>query len=537
MKAAIYSRKSKFTGKGESIGNQIQLCREYGHKLNIDEYEIYEDEGFSGGNTDRPEFKRLIKDAQSKKFNVLICYRLDRISRNIADFSNLINELQGLEIDFISIREQFDTSTPMGRAMMYIASVFAQLERETIAERIRDNMLELAKTGRWLGGQTPLGFESRAITFLDSELKERSMYRLFPVSKELITVKIIYEKYLEFQSINKVYKFLFTNNIKTKLGADWNKKKVQLILRNPIYVKSNDKVLNYLNGLGMNVAGIANGNGILTYNKSKGIKIKRDISEWIAAVSQHKGVIDSKDWLKVQSILDKNKVKAPRIGTSSSAILTGLLRCSNCKSNMIIKYGHISKVSGKRYRYYACSNKDNSYSTKCTNSNVRIDELENAVIHSIKIFNTDLFINYLLEELESYRLKHSTESDYCKSDSISIDISSKEKSMQSLVKALSETDNSSLKQYIMSEMENLNIEIEKLKSKLSYINKLKVKTYKNSIDLNKILDNLNDFSFIISLIEDIDCKKLFIKSLISKIYWDGKNKSVSIELYKDDKIG
>lgn len=88
---------------------------------------------------------------------------MDRISRNIADFSSLmngLNELNKLNTRFILIKEQFDTTTPMGRAMMYIASVFAQLEREVIAERIRENMLELAKTGIWLGGDTPLGFDS-----------------------------------------------------------------------------------------------------------------------------------------------------------------------------------------------------------------------------------------------------------------------------------------------------------------------------------------------------------------------------------------
>lgn len=93
----------------------------------------------------------MLKLIKENKVNVLICYRLDRISRNIADFSNLINELSKHNVDFISIKEQFDTRTPMGRAMMYIASVFAQLEREVMAERIRDNLLELAKTRHMVG--------------------------------------------------------------------------------------------------------------------------------------------------------------------------------------------------------------------------------------------------------------------------------------------------------------------------------------------------------------------------------------------------
>ena len=165
LRVAIYSRKSKFSEKGESIGNQVDLCKDY-IALNYpsNEYEveidIYEDEGWSGGTLDRPKFQEFMKEEQSNPYNILICYRLDRISRNIADFSSFMNELSKLDTSFISIREKFDTKTPMGRAMMYISSVFAQLEREVIAERIRDNMLELSKTGRWLGGDAPTGYSS-----------------------------------------------------------------------------------------------------------------------------------------------------------------------------------------------------------------------------------------------------------------------------------------------------------------------------------------------------------------------------------------
>ena len=156
IRIAIYSRKSKYSDKGDSVGNQIEIAMEY-IKTNYlpKEYDveiaIFEDDGFSGGTIDRPKFQEFLFKESEEPFDVLICYRLDRISRNIADFSNLINKLTNLGTDFVSIKEQFDTKTPMGRAMMYIASVFAQLEREVIAERIRDNLIELAKTGRWLG--------------------------------------------------------------------------------------------------------------------------------------------------------------------------------------------------------------------------------------------------------------------------------------------------------------------------------------------------------------------------------------------------
>ena len=107
---AVYSRKSRLTGKGESIGNQVELCREY-VRANLGEEAlnkivVYEDEGFSGGNLNRPAFKKMLEAARERKLNRIIVYRLDRISRNIGDFAGLIEELDKLNVDFISIREQ-----------------------------------------------------------------------------------------------------------------------------------------------------------------------------------------------------------------------------------------------------------------------------------------------------------------------------------------------------------------------------------------------------------------------------------------------
>ena len=199
---AIYSRKSRYTGKGESIGNQIDLCREYIRThygdAAAEHAVVFEDEGFSGGNLNRPDFKKMMTAAKDRKFKAIVVYRLDRISRNISDFSSLIEELGRLGIDFVSIRESFDTSSPMGRAMMYIASVFSQLERETIAERIRDNMHELAKTGRWLGGTTPTGYASESVKSItvDGKTKKACKLKLLPDEAEIIyKIFDLYEQY------------------------------------------------------------------------------------------------------------------------------------------------------------------------------------------------------------------------------------------------------------------------------------------------------------------------------------------------------
>lgn len=223
MRFAIYSRKSVDTGKGESIGNQIEMCKQYilskfPDTKNSDIF-IYEDEGFSGKNLERPHFQTMMNDIQSGKIDCMTCYRLDRTSRNVSDFSTLIETLNNFGVNFISIKEDFDTTKPMGKAMMYIASVFSQLERETIAERVRDNMLLLAKTGRWLGGTTPMGFTSEKYETVIMDGKLKTAYKLIFNSDEINIVKTIYQKFRELRSISAVSKFLIHQNIKSRNGS------------------------------------------------------------------------------------------------------------------------------------------------------------------------------------------------------------------------------------------------------------------------------------------------------------------------------
>ncbi|MBZ9687986.1 recombinase family protein [Clostridium estertheticum] len=523
--AAIYSRKSKITTKGESLINQIELCKHEGNHLGIDKFIIYEDEGFSGKNIQRPQFQKMLSDAKEREFNVLICYRLDRISRNISDFSTLINELDSLHISFISVNEQFDTSTPMGRAMMYIASVFAQLERETIGERVRDNMLELAKSGRWLGGQTPLGYESKKTSYLDSEFKDKTMHTLYPVKEELDVVKFIYDKYLQYKSISQVFICVFQKNIKTKNGADFNKKRIQLILRNPLYVRANEAVMKHLEFIGMNVMGkVDDIHGILTYNKSKGTNIKRDISEWIAAVSKHEGVIDAPVWLLIQQILDENKNKAPRLGTSAAALLTGTLKCSKCGKSMIVKHGHISAHSNKKIQYYVCSTKDYSKGLRCNNPNIRVDELEPIVIDNLK--NVTMDKSVLLEELNKIK-SDMTRNNFmqCELDNLPSQMKIKQAQIDILISQLS-LDNE-ISKYIRPQILKLGDELEKLKYKFE---NLKATSYKNDKwDANKFLYSLSNFS---SLSDELDfnSKHLLINSIIHSIYWDGAKGIIKINL-------
>ena len=133
---AAYARQSVEKKNSLSIKGQLDLCTQTSGNSSLI---MYSDQGYSGKNTDRPDFQRLLKDIKADKVSKLYVYRLDRFSRSIADFGQLWNVLQAHNVEFVSVTENFDTSTPMGRAMLHIIMVFAQLERETTAERVKDN--------------------------------------------------------------------------------------------------------------------------------------------------------------------------------------------------------------------------------------------------------------------------------------------------------------------------------------------------------------------------------------------------------------
>ncbi|HIG0360449.1 TPA: recombinase family protein [Clostridium sporogenes] len=528
MIAAIYSRKSKFTGKGESIENQVNLCKEYAlHNLrdkNITEFLVYEDEGFSGGSVDRPEFKRLINDIKLKKIDIIICYKLDRISRNVSDFSNTIELLNKYNVGFVSIKEQFDTSTPMGRAMMYISSVFAQLERETIAERVRDNMLELAKTGRWLGGATPMGYESKKITYIDENMKERSVVKLKQVPEELEIIKLIFNKYLYFKSLSKVETYLLQKNIKTKRGSNFSKSNLRVILNNPVYVKSDNKIINYLVDMGITVCGEPDGqSGILTYNKQmtirndkgKAVRVYRDTDDWVAAVSSQKGIIEADDWLESQKILSDNKDKFPNQGKTHNALLTGILRCSKCDSPMQIAHGHISKKTGKKIYYYTCPLKKNSKSVRCDNRNAKVEEVDKIIIDHLKELplNKKAIIKNLLKQ--NKKAKETTIAS--NEESIKNEIATKEKQIDTLLTKLSIDDDVS--DLIIDKIKKLKNELNSLKADLLNVNNTKTKLNEVEVSLNFIELLLDKCSIIDTL--SVEEKKQIIDVFVTDAEWNG----------------
>ncbi len=414
-KFAIYSRKSKFTGKGESIENQIDLCRQHIklHNTNVIERDIliFEDEGFSGGNINCPQFQAMMKQVRENQIQAVICYRLDRISRNVGDFAKLKDEFDYYNVEFTSIRDDFDTASPSGRAMMMV-SVFAQLERETTAERIRDNMHELAKSGRWLGGITPTGYKSMQITgSVTVDGKERKSYKLELINQEAEIVKIIFSKFLETNSLTKTDTYLLQNNITTKNRKYFTRFSIRSILQNPVYMIADQNAWEYFVSLGVEIyseeSEFDGKHGIMAYNKTiqKSGKSNqmRDMDEWIVAVGKHKGLIAGADWVKVQELLSQNRSKSYRKPKSNVALLSGLLYCGNCGSFMRPKLSQRTNAQGEKIYSYLCETKERSRCKLCNSKNRNGNELDKMICEQIKLISDDS--SDFIRNLESVQRK------------------------------------------------------------------------------------------------------------------------------------
>lgn len=530
-RVAIYSRKSKFTGKGDSIENQIEMCREYitnNLGKNV-EFTIYEDEGFSGGNLDRPKFKKLMAAIKNRKFDILVCYRLDRISRNVADFSSTLEVLQSYNCSFISIKEQFDTSNPMGRAMIYIASVFAQLERETIAERVKDNMLELAKNGKWTGGKIPVGFNSEKIEHIDDKGLTRITPHLVVNKKEIEFVKFLYTKYLELGSLHKLEVYIHENNIRSKNNILYEKSSLKTILQNPIYVKANNDIVEYLKSSQWSVYGEPDGiHSLLTYNKTdqrkkdgKYTKVKKDVSERLAAVSSIEGYIEPDLWLAVQKQFDKNKDTFPRLGKTHNALLVGKLRCGKCKEYMLVAHGRISKVTGEKLFYYNCSLKRKSKGKLCDNGNAKAADIEKLVLLSLK----QLSLNkkgFLSKMRNKYKFDSSDKNINIEKLSLSKSLKDKKSQIDNLVTKLSLCDG--IEDILLDKIKNLKNECNVIKEKIDNLES-KALSLKNNLLNIDLLDELLDKCEIIDELDRTQ-QKIIIDNLIDTIYWysDGPGK-------------
>lgn len=304
----------------------INYCK---YALDIDRYEIFEDPGYSAKNTNRPKYQEMMTRLRTGEFSHLVVWKIDRISRNLLDFTQMYNELKRLGVVFVSKNEQFDTSTAMGEAMLKIILVFAELERNMTSERVTAVMISRAHNGQWNGGRVPLGYS------WDKENKTINI-----VDDEALVVRKLYSKYEETHSLLQTAKYLNENSYHTRSGVAWNPTTVHIILKNPFYVG------NYI----YNKHNVGHNDGKVS---TKAIKSKEN---WIIVENHHPAIIDAeRQRLIIESMGKRNRNASVHTYTRvNTHIFAGLLFCGNCNLQM---QSTIDRVHANGYRpsIYQCT--------------------------------------------------------------------------------------------------------------------------------------------------------------------------------------
>lgn len=344
VRCAIYTRKSSEEGLEQdfnSLDAQREACEAY-IKSQMHEGWIllekqYNDGGYSGGTMERPAFKALLKDIENDKIDIVVVYKVDRLTRSLMDFSKIIDVFDRHETSFVSITQQFNTTTSMGRLTLNILLSFAQFEREVTGERIRDKIAASKKKGMWMGGKVPLGY-----------IKEDK--KLVIHKEDAKRVQMIFDKYLELKSVPKLMQYLKENEIKTKTDKYFSKGQLYHLLVNKVYI------------------------GKITH--------KDKVYE-----GEHDAIISEEIFEEVQKLLYENKVdKTCGTKCSSNSLLAGLI--FDDKNNLMTP-SH-SNSHKRRYRYYVSTALKNYKSSNAGSvSKIPAGEIEKFVVETTKEFLQD----------------------------------------------------------------------------------------------------------------------------------------------------
>lgn len=500
---AIYARQSADRKDSISIEAQIQAGKKVAGDTPLTIYD--QDRGYSGKNTDRPDFQRLVGDIKSGLITRVIVYKLDRISRSVVDFADIMKLFEQYKVEFVSVTESFDTSNPMGRAMLYIIMTFAQLERETIQERVRSNFYERMKLGIGKSGRPPFGFVKMPATILGKNTKI-----LHPKEDEAQLVRQIYDIYAN--SDITLHKLKHKLTEESTLKPFFTDVFLNLLLRNPIYVKASADVYHYLKSknaiIENNIEDFVGVNGCFAYANAKERTHQRftDLSKTHIALQPHEGLIEPDIWLKCNHRLDKNKA-FKNSGSSSYTWLSGLMECAYCG------YAAYAATSGSPYNhiYLNCRGRKKHICFERTTV-YRINTLEESI--------EQMLLDYLKQRSNS-KISQKKKDDNRKLNLLKIELGVVNEKIENLINSIAEGGDI-LAKYVGEKINELDRESARITTEISKeIMNNKDEDKLPAIDREFILRNWHTF--------DIEHKKSVAKTLIRKIIIS--NESIDVDFF------
>ncbi|MGM8314776.1 recombinase family protein [Clostridium perfringens] len=381
---AIYCRVStdEQAEFGYSIDEQKRLLEEWCKANDYIIYKCYSDRGISGKNIkDRPALKELLSDAKEGKFDMVISWKINRVSRKLEDVLKIVSLLEKNNITFKSYSEPFETDTPAGRMQFQMMALIGEFERGTIAQNVKMGMIAKAKSGNWCGGRV-LGYDLVPNNSPEEEKKGKNKLEIN--EKEAEIVRFIFNEYSKGKGYKAITNKMNKLGYKTKKGNNFSVGSIRDILTNPVYI------------------------GEIRYNvrQNWSEKRRRNINpNPIRVKGKHEAIIDRELWDKVQLILESKKGKPSRIYDGEYP-LTGILRCPKCGAGMVISRTTNTLADGtkKRIAYYCCGNWKNKGTSVCNSNTIRVDKANEYVFKKIEeLVSNEAMIKAVVENINKER--------------------------------------------------------------------------------------------------------------------------------------
>lgn len=489
IRCAIYTRKSTEEGLEldyNSLDAQRDAAEAYIKSQKHEGWmclpERYDDGGYTGGNLDRPAAQRLLADVEDGKINCIVVYKVDRLSRSLMDFARIIQILDKHNVSFVSVTQQFNTTTSMGRLTLNILLSFAQFEREIISERTRDKIAGARRKGKWTGGRPILGYDI-----------ERNVggSRLVVNPLEAQKVKKIFEKYLETASVMATLNWLdgkkWTNRPQRnkdgtlKQSKPFAKSTLLRVLTNVLYIGRVPHKENVYHG-------------------------------------EHEAIIDEGLFSQVQSLLKMNRHSGGPHRNKYNALLKGMVRCKHCGCAMS---HHYVLNDNKRYRYYVCTNAQKRGWDKCVSPSLPAVELEDFVIGQIRsLRKDDMFLSEVLQKAQAKL--------YGEVEQHQAALKTAENEMRQMLRSLGEVSaQSAYDARAADQLAELQEQIKQKEQAMTLLNEKIISARRRMVDADEMTGAMEAFDPIWNSLTPHEQSRL-IRLLVEQVEYDGQNQDITV---------
>ena len=493
----IYARQSVDKRDSISIETQINDCKK---KLNNEHYHVFYDKGYSGKSTNRPQFQEMMNEVRKGIVSKIIIYKFDRISRSLMDFLSMQQDFSKYGVKLVSCSEDFDTSTQVGKMILNILMMFAEMERENIQQRIKDNYYARGEKGFYLGGAAPFGYNK-----IETNVNGLKTYTFRENKDESKILLKMFNDYIDGKSMGEIARVLNNDKVVSRRNRPWSENAIARMLRNPVYVKANVDIYNYLQGLGGTMTNpIEDYTGKFgcyvygTAEKRQGSKFTNLQNDFVS-LGLHEGIIEPALWLNVQDMINKKKNHS-NLGTGSLSWLQGLVKCKCGYTYYVKKYKNRNSV--KEYKYLYCRGRKNN-SCPYPKTMLAVKDLEEIAEAEILSRLEEL------KELKNVQVVRDTP----EINELKIQLSNIEKKINNIIESIAEGSDISVS-YLNQHIDKLDREKNKILEEIAKQELKANKTNSLNLDIDYILNGWHDFT--------LETKKKIAKEVIQEIILEGR---------------